>query len=67
MIINPIKILLFTVIAFVSINIFIIPNMWDGLPFSHAFKINDLEYLNVNFCYLSTLLLNLSYLLRYHH
>ena len=49
MIINPIKILLFTVIAFVSINIFIIPNMWDGLAYSHAFKINDLEYLNVNF------------------
>ena len=46
---NLIKTLYFIITAFVSINIFIIPNMWDGLSFSHAFKINDLEYLNIHF------------------
>ena len=46
---NSIKILYFVIIVFVSINIFIIPNMWDGLAFSHAFKINDLEFLNIHF------------------
>lgn len=49
MIANPVKTLYFIIITFVSINIFIIPNMWDGLSFSHAFKINDLEYLNIHF------------------